>query len=127
MTELGDLYHRYLAALNERRLEDLGDFVHDPVVSNDEEVSLADYKSAISASIEAVPDFHWEIEDLVTDGQRLAVRLADTGTQMGPWLGIPASGRPMSTREFAFYQYHDGRIAQMWFLLDIPAIRTQLE
>lgn len=124
--DLEGIWRRYLASLNDRRLDELAEFVHDPMRFNDEVVSLADYAGAIASNLEAVPDFRWEIEDLVTSGDTVAVRLADTGTPRSEWLGIPPNGRPMTTREFAFYRFRGGKIAEMWFLLDVPAVESQL-
>ena len=33
----------------------------------------------------------------------------------------------MKIAEFAFYRLRDGRIADMWFLLDLPAAQAQLD
>ena len=70
----------YLRCCNERRFDDLSQFVHDSLLFNGRSTSWADYATAIRANIDAVPDFCWTVEDLLADGDRLAVRLRDTGT-----------------------------------------------
>ncbi len=33
----------------------------------------------------------------------------------------------MRFQEFAFYRLRDGKIAEMWFMLDVPSIPSQLK
>ncbi len=54
-------------------------------------------------------------------------RLTDTGTPEQEWLGVKPTGRAMRIAEFAFYRVRDGKIAEMWFLLDAPAAKAQLD
>ena len=122
MVNLRDVYMRYLACCNDRRFFELAEFVHDPIRFGGEMTPLADYARTIASNIEAVPDFHWEIQDLVTDGSSVGVRLEDSGTPQANWLGIAPSGRSMRFQEFAFYRFQDSKIAEMWFMLDIPSI-----
>lgn len=113
MTDLDAFYRRYLACCNERRFDDLGQFVHDSIRFNGEDTSLADYAASIAGNIAAVPDYHWEIEDLVASDDVIAVRLTDTGTPRRPWLGIAPTGRSMRITQFTTYRIRDGRIAKM--------------
>ena len=126
MTSLADAWTTYLSYCNDRRLGELGDFVHNEITFNDEPVTLHDYAAAIGDNIRAVPDFHWEIEDIVASGDTVAVRLTDTGTPQAEWLGLVPAGKSFRVREFAVYRFRDHKIAQMWFVLDVPAIAAQL-
>ena len=58
MSDIAHAYRDYVAALNARQLDRLAEFVHDPIVFNDQPVSLADYTAAIAGNIHAVADFH---------------------------------------------------------------------
>ena len=127
MVDLRDIYTRYLACCNERRFSKLSEFVGDPIRFGGKLTPLADYAKTIASNIEAVPDFHWKVQDLVTDGSVVAVRLEDSGTPQANWLEIPPNGRAITFQEFAFYRFQDGKIAEMWFLLDVPSIQSQLQ
>ena len=127
MAGLQDFYRGYLACCNERRFGDIGAFVHDDIRFNGEPTSLADYVAAIAANIDSVPDYDWTIEDIAVTGDLIAVRLTDTGTPVKDWLGIKLLGRSMTIAEFAFSRVRDGKIAEMWFLLDAPSAKRQLE
>lgn len=125
-SELTDNFRSYLAALNDRRMEELGDYVHNTIRFNDEPTSLEEYAAAIQSNIDLVPDFHWAIEHLVASGDLLAVQLTDTGTPEGEWLGITPTGRSFRITEMAFYRFRDGRIAEMWFVLDATTAAAQV-
>ena len=127
MADFRDIYTRYLACCNERRFSEFAEFVHDPIRFGGEMTPLAAYAGIIASNIEAVPNFHWEVQDLVTDGSSVAVRLEDSGTPQANWLGIAPSRRSMRFQEFAFYRFQDGKIAEMWFMLDVPSIQSQLQ
>lgn len=126
MHRLEDVWQQYLALCNGRRLGELGAFVHDPLWFNGSVTSLADYAGAIASNIAAVPDFHWEVEDLIATDDTVAVRLTDTGTPRGEWLGLAPTGGSITTQELAFYRFREGKIAEMWFVLDAAAVKAQL-
>lgn len=126
MSDPKDFYRRYLACCNAHRLSDLGEFVHDPIEFNGTSTSLADYAQAINSFLQAFPDFHWTLQDILVEGDTLAVRLRDTGTHQGEWLGLAPTGRVMTTQEMGFYQLRAGKIAAMWYVLDVPAAKQQL-
>ena len=127
MPDLQDLYRHYLACCNERRFADIAEYVHDEIRFNGQPTSLEDYVASIASNIEAVPDYHWTIEDIATTADLIAVRLTDTGKPAKEWLGVGPTGRSMRITEFAFYRVRDGKFAEMWFLLDAPAAKAQLD
>ena len=124
--QLKEFYRQYLACCNAHRLPDLAGFVHDPIQFNGTSTPLVEYTQAMASFIQAFPDFHWTLEDIVVEGDTLAVRLRDTGTHQGEWLGLAPTGRRMTTQEVGFYQIRDGKIAAMWYVLDVPTARQQL-
>ena len=128
MSDLRQRWLDYLSYCNDRRLNELGDHVHDTIYFNDQLVTLTDYVAAIAGNIAVVPDFHWAVEDLVvdTDRQNVAVRLTDTGTPHDEWLDIAPVGASFRIAEWAVYHYRDNKIASMHFLLDTAAARAQL-
>ena len=120
------IWREYLRCCNERRFDDLDRFVHGELLFNGRPTTLADYAAAIRANTDAVPDFRWTVEDLLTTGDAVAVRLTDTGTPRAAWLGMEATGRSFCVQEMAFYRFRDGKFAEMWFLLDVSTLHEQL-
>jgi predicted ester cyclase len=48
------------------------------------------------------------------------------GTHRGPFLGVPATGRSVSTQEFALYRVEAGRITEVWVTADDLQLLEQL-
>jgi predicted ester cyclase len=112
--ELAAFYRRYNACCNAHRFEDLREFVAHDVVINGIDRGLDAYADGLQAVVGAFPDYRWDLRHLVVDAPWIAAHLADTGTHRGPFLGVQATGRSVSTQEFAFYRLDAGRIAEVW-------------
>ena len=124
--DLADRYRAYLACLNERRFHDLREFVHEPVVHNDRTLRIAEFQDLLRRDATEIPDLRYEIERLVVQGEQVACRIRFDCTPTASFRGIPPTGRSISFVEHVFYRYEDGRIAQIWSLIDMDAIREQL-
>jgi predicted ester cyclase len=123
---LGDHYRAYLAALNERRFGDLVHFVHDELTYNDEPITRRQYADLIANDVAAIPDLVYDIGLLVVEGDRVGCRLLFDCTPVREFLGFKPSGGRVVFTENVFYQFRDGRIANVWSLIDREAIRRQL-
>ncbi|MFW2514199.1 ester cyclase [Demequina sp. SO4-13] len=75
---------------------------------------------------ETFPDAHETIEDVVAEGDRVAVRHRFTGTQLGPLAGWPPTGHRMTADYLAIYRIADGLIAEAWAEWDNMAGLRQL-
>lgn len=67
-------------------------------------------------------------EDVVVNDahQGLAAHFTDTGTHRGDFLGVPATGRAVTTTELAVYHVEHGRIARAWVTADNLTLLDQL-
>jgi steroid delta-isomerase-like uncharacterized protein len=75
----------------------------------------------------AVPDARLTIEDIVEEGDRLAVRLTLTGTHEGELMGVPASQRPISISVLTILLFdEDSRIAERWNVADFLTLLQQI-
>lgn len=74
----------------------------------------------------AAPDFHNEVVELLTEGDRAAVRLLFSGTHAGNLLGHQATGRRFSYSGAAFFSARNGLLVEAWVLGDLAALREQL-
>ena len=123
---LADRYRRYNTLCNSHDFGRLGDFVHDQVLVNGRSQDLAAYQDGLEQVIDAFPDYRWELQHLVVEAPWIAAHFQDTGTQQGTAFGIPASGRRVTTQEFAIYRFEAGRIAEVWVTADNLAVIDQL-
>jgi predicted ester cyclase len=123
---LKDFYRRYNQACNEHRFADLGEFVADEVQADGRRDGLSGYIASLEEWVRGFPDYRWDIQQLLVDGNHIAARFIDTGTHLGRFLDIPATGRTVTTLEFAFYRVEDGKIAEVWGTADNLGLVEQL-
>lgn len=71
--------------------------------------------------VTSIPDLHAEVKDIFGRGDEVVVRVVVTGTQKGPLLGIPASGRPVRWDAIDLYRLHNGKITEEWAAEDFTA------
>jgi predicted ester cyclase len=72
--------------------------------------------------VAAFPDAHITISDIFGQGDQVVVRVVVSGTQEGPVLGIPASGRHVQWDGVDIYRLSDGKIGNIWAGDDWTAI-----
>jgi predicted ester cyclase len=124
--DLDARYRRYLDSLNERRLDGLVEFVHDEITYNGVPMSRANYRDLIARHIAAVPDMFFAIDLLVVRADLVACRITFDCTPQAEFLGRQPTGGTVSFSEHVFYRFREGRIEQVWSLLDIEALDKQL-
>jgi predicted ester cyclase len=76
----------------------------------------------LAGIVAAVPDLHADVQDIFGYGDEVVVRLVVTGTQDGPLLGIPATGRHLQWDATDLYRLQGGKISQEWASEDLTAI-----
>ena len=64
--------------------------------------------------LSALPDLHIEIEDILAEDNRGAVRWRATGTHTGEGLGIPASNRKIDIRGTTWLKVQEGKVVEGW-------------
>jgi len=83
-------------------------------------------KQVWSTLLQAFPDLHVEIEDLVAEGDRVVARNTVTGTHRGAYLGLPAAQRRITWSEIFIGRLRDGRVVETWGVVDVAAQMRQL-
>lgn len=128
MTEpdLATLYRAYIACLNRQDWPRLGDYVHGEVIHNARRFGLAGYRAMLERDFAEIPDLSFHIALLLCDPPHVAARLWFDCTPKGAFLGLPVNGRRVSFAEHVIYAFRDGRIAEVWSLIDKAAIEAQL-
>ena len=74
----------------------------------------------------AFPDFHSEIQQLITEGDKVVALIASTGTHQRDFVGAPPSGRRFSIQEIHIVRLADGRMIEHWGIPDFFAMLEQL-
>jgi steroid delta-isomerase-like uncharacterized protein len=87
----------------------------------------ADLKAAIERVSNGLTNPEWVIDDMIAEGDRVAVRVTAQATQTGPFMGIPPSGRHYSIGEIHIFRIRDGRIVEHWHQFDGISMMQQLK
>jgi predicted ester cyclase len=124
--QLERVYRDYIAALNDRRFDDLDQFVHDELTYNGQPWSRERYQALLADDVERIPDLQYEIQLLVVGPDQVAGRQWFDGAPVGEFHGLDVRGRRVSFAEHVFYRFRANRIEQVWSLIDIDGIRAQL-
>jgi steroid delta-isomerase-like uncharacterized protein len=84
------------------------------------------FRQYYSALRSAVPDAHYEVDDLIAEGDRVVVRWRLLGTHEGEFRGIPASGRAITLRGIAIYRVEDGELMERWVVSDLHGLLEEI-
>jgi steroid delta-isomerase-like uncharacterized protein len=85
------------------------------------------YLAVVAANRDAFADLVWTVNDMVADGDTVAVRYIMTGTQHGTFAGVLPTGNAVVAQSMAFYRLADGKIVEERAQLDMLAVLQQLD
>lgn len=84
------------------------------------------FRAAVGLWHTAFPDFHMDIEDMIGEGDLVALKFTTTGTHEGPLMGIPPTGRSFTVSGTDLHRAVGGRVVESWISDDVPRILMQL-
>jgi predicted ester cyclase len=119
----------YEEVINKRDLDLLGELVrpdyieHDPLPGQGE--GLDGIRGRYSMLIEGL-DPHFTIEDMIAEGDRVVVRWTNSGTNVGEFLGAPATNLPFTTAGIDIYRVEGAKLAEHWHVVDVYGQMLQL-
>jgi len=85
--------------------------------------AFRDYYSAIRS---AVPDAHYEVDDLIAEGDRVVVRWRLLGTHKGNFRGIAPTGRSITLKGIAIYRLEDRKLIERWVVSDLHGLLEEI-
>ncbi len=71
-------------------------------------------------------DAHYEIEDMIAEGDRVVVRYTIHGTHKGELLSIPRTNRQLTLTAIEIYRLAESKIEEQWVNLDALGMMQQL-
>lgn len=83
-------------------------------------------KAVITMLRTAFPDLHFEIHDMIAEGDLVAFRSTMTGTHRGPLQGLPPTGKQVSVAHMHFVRCADGKTSDLWHVWDTAGMMRQL-
>lgn len=72
------------------------------------------------------PDLRFEVEELLTSGDRVTARVTVRGTNTAPFLGRAATGRAFAADKLSVFRIAGGQIVEHWGVFDQLAMLVQL-
>src|SRR3989442_3756038 len=66
----------------------------------------------------AFPDWREDVDEMITEGNRVVTRYTSRGTHRGEFRGIAPTGRAIADREISIYPVAKGSVGEQWCLLD---------
>jgi steroid delta-isomerase-like uncharacterized protein len=74
----------------------------------------------------AFPDFHTTVDQVLVEGDQAAARLTHTATHLGPFMGIPPTGRAATITATGIFRIQDGRLIENHVIFDALGLLRQL-
>ena len=76
--------------------------------------------------LEAFPDLSCTVEDIIAEGEKVAVRIIIRGTHLGMFRGLPATGKKIEMGGISIDRCAGGKIVEGWHYLDTLGMMQQL-
>ena len=116
----------YDEVVNGRNLDAIDELVADDFVEHEALPGMPTDKSAPRAFFgmlhAAVPDLQVEVEQIVAEGDLVAVRATARGTHQGELFGMPGTGQGFEMPWADFVQVRDGRAVAHWGVTDMSSL-----
>jgi predicted ester cyclase len=74
----------------------------------------------------AFPDFRYQVEDVIAEADKVAVRDVFRGTHQGDFMGVPATGNRVTMEAIHTYRFSEGKLAEHWVARDDLGMMRQL-
>jgi predicted ester cyclase len=123
------LMHRAYDALNQKNLAVLDEVdapdlvVH--IVSTTIQ-GLEAFKQGLWLFLTAFPDARFTLEDLIAEGDRVAVRYTFRGTHTGNYMGIAPTGKQVTQTGITINRFANGKAVELWGNVDDLGLLQQL-
>jgi steroid delta-isomerase-like uncharacterized protein len=126
-----DLVRTYVETIfNQRQVERADELVApdylDHAALPGQALGLQGAKQKWAMYLVGIPDLRVTIEELVAEGDKVAVRRSYEGTHRGELLGIPPTGKQVRLGGISIFRLAGGKIAEHWEQLDRLALMQQL-
>jgi steroid delta-isomerase-like uncharacterized protein len=97
---------------------------HDPLPgTSPDRQGIHDFVKQVHA---AFPDIETTADDILVEGDRLAVRSTMRGTHQGEFMGIPASGKKVEVSNYDFVRFENDQVVEHWGTIDSAALMEQI-
>ncbi len=89
-------------------------------------VGLTNLQALAQSLFDGFPDVYFTLDGIIVQPGQIAIRAFLEGTHTGEFAGMPPTGKRMRIVDFAMYRIVDGKITDVWSLVDMLGMRQQL-
>lgn len=131
MSDLKDVVGRfYEEVANRGNLDLIDQTLHDDFVEHEEMPGVPATKEGTWMMFQmlrgAFPDLNMAVQDMVEEGNLVAVRVRMSGTHEGEFMGMPGSGRTFDIQVMDFLEFSGGQVIAHWGVMDAAGMMEQL-
>jgi len=128
--EIDGLLPGLFAAGDAGDVDSFDQYLHDDVVVHApaglSTVGLESERESWRKAKLSMPDLHHEFIDVLSGPHVVAARTVVTGTLRGSYGGLSSEGRSFTVDQAVFAHVRDGKIAELWEIVDVASLREQL-
>ncbi len=121
---------RWLAAGDARELDAFDDLLHPDAIIHAplglSTMSIQDEKRVWKDALDAMPDLHHNVQEVVVDGDVEMARVVVTGTMTASFGGVEGTGRSFRIDQAVITHLHDGKVIEAWEIADIAGLQAQV-
>jgi steroid delta-isomerase-like uncharacterized protein len=131
MADYKEMARRWFAEVMNQGNEDTIDEIcaanfvdHDPLPGTGaDRAGLHDFVRQIRS---AFPDLETTVDDMLVEGDEIAVRSTFRGTHEGDFMGIAATGKKVEVANYDFVRMENDQAVEHWGTIDSAALMEQL-
>ena len=110
-------------------LERFHELLHDDVIVHApfglSTVGLEAETASWQRALTAMSELHHDFQAVVIDGEMESARCVVTGTLRGTYGGVSSNGRSFAVDQALFARIRDGKIAELWEIVDTDSVLQQ--
>ena len=135
MSDLQESNKQVVRRFNKEFIEDQNDAVFNEIVSPDFNDHSGDGHGGAQGAFffftqmfrPAFPDAKVVIHDLIAEGDKVVTHKSYQGTNRGDFMGMPASGKPVTIDVIEILRLADGKYVEHSAIMDTASLMQQLQ
>jgi steroid delta-isomerase-like uncharacterized protein len=124
------ILNRYMDAVNNHTVMDVIDLFADDFTDSSAPPGMPNGKEGFLMAHQILetgfPDVSFTVDKVVADGDKIGVVATGSGTNTGPFFGMPVTGKKVTWWGVRILRVQDGKIAEAWGLFDLMGILQQM-
>src|ERR1700722_3619704 len=89
-------------------------------------VGPAGYLAVVGMMRASFPDIQWTVEELISEGDKVAARFTMRGTHRGQFMGVPPTEKTTAVQALNIYHLKNGQIVKEYGAPDMLGLLAQI-